>query len=310
MEYVKGQPYFCQDVEKIKQYPYLNEDIIYDILIIGGGIDGAILNFYLSQNYDVALVDMSRFARCCTSCATVLLEYQLDDYASDLLQYMTEQDIVDVYKMGLQSIEMIDQFIQKYGNHCHFRKAASFMYTNSIFGVKAIEEEHVFRKKHGFKSQLITKENNIFPFAIQAGIYNSDGGAKFNPYLFAKQMIENSTNQSRLFENTKIIKIIEHENYFEALTNFGNVIKCNKIILATGFNFSLMRDKNLCERDISYTIVTKPIKNLSWKDNALVQDDKSPYHYLRILPDNRLIFGGEDTKFKLKPINDKLAQKK
>lgn len=31
-----------------------------DLLVIGGGIDRAIANFYLSQNYDVVLVDKSR----------------------------------------------------------------------------------------------------------------------------------------------------------------------------------------------------------------------------------------------------------
>lgn len=259
MEYVKGQPYFCQNQEKIKQYPYLNKNIECEILIIGGGIDGAILNYYLSKNHDVVLVDMSRFGRCCTSCATVLLEYQLDDYAQDLLDYISEEEFVDVYKMGLESIEMIDKFIQEHGNHCHFRKAPSFMYTNSIFGIKAIEEEHEFRVKHGFKSKLIHKDNNIFPFPIQAGIYNEDGGAEFNPYLFTKQIIESAKNQNSLYENTNIIKIDEKDDGFEALTSFGNVIKCKKIVLATGFNFSLMKEKNLCERDISYTIVTKPI---------------------------------------------------
>ena len=42
MEYVKGVPYFCSTKEKIKPYPYLNKNISCDILIIGGGIDGAI----------------------------------------------------------------------------------------------------------------------------------------------------------------------------------------------------------------------------------------------------------------------------
>ena len=61
MEYVKGQPYFCQVKDKIKQYSYSDKDIKCDILIIGGGIDGAILNYYLSKKYNVVLVDMARF---------------------------------------------------------------------------------------------------------------------------------------------------------------------------------------------------------------------------------------------------------
>jgi glycine/D-amino acid oxidase-like deaminating enzyme len=91
---------------------------------------------------------------------------------------------------------------------------------------------------------------------------------------------------------------------------FGNMITCKNLILSTGFDFSLMKEKNLIDRVVSYSIVTKPIENLSWKENALVQDDKEPYHYLRILPDNRLIFGGEDTTFKEKEIDLKLAKKK
>lgn len=33
---------------------------------------------------------------------------------------MTEDEIVEVYKMGLKSIEEIYKFIAKFGNYCHF----------------------------------------------------------------------------------------------------------------------------------------------------------------------------------------------
>ena len=55
MEYVKGSPFFCQG-EKIKRYPYLNKDASCEVLIIGGGIVGAIANFYISQKYVQSLL--------------------------------------------------------------------------------------------------------------------------------------------------------------------------------------------------------------------------------------------------------------
>ena len=57
MQYVKGTPYFCKKFKKIKEYPYLNNDITTDVLIVGGGICGAILNYYLSQKFDIVLID-------------------------------------------------------------------------------------------------------------------------------------------------------------------------------------------------------------------------------------------------------------
>ena len=114
MQYVKGVPYFCQNVEYLKQYNYLTSDIKCDILIVGGGICGAILNYYLSQKYDVVLIDKGRIGQNCTSCATAILEYQLDDFYDDLKQELTKQEIIEIYKMGQNSIKKIEKFVKKY----------------------------------------------------------------------------------------------------------------------------------------------------------------------------------------------------
>ncbi len=296
-EFVKGNPFFCQ-FEKLKNYPYLNRNIETDILIVGGGIVGAITNFYLSKHFNVTMVDKSRFGFGYTSCATVLLEYQLDDYADDLLKFMSEEQIVQTYKMGLFSIEKIESFINQYGNFCHFNKRPSLLYTKNIFGKSAIEKEYAFRIKHNFQAKLYDSTNNPFSFDFCAGLYCENGGAEFNPYLFTKQMIENSVNQENLFENTEISTITKTENGYVASTNFHEKIFCKKIIFATGYNFDLFKNPSLCTRNISYTIVTKPVKDINILHNTLLQDDKKPYHYLRLLPDKRIIFGGEDTKFK------------
>ena len=72
----------------------------------------------------------------------------------------------------------------------------------------------------------------------------------------------------------------------------------------------MLNKTELCERFISYSIVTEPVENITWYKNSLVHDCEEPYHYMRILPDDRIIFGGEDTPFKQKPANEKLANKK
>ncbi len=311
MEYVKGEPYFCKAKNKIKNFPYLNKDIKCEILIIGGGINGIILNNYLSENHDVVLVDKSRLGYNCTSSATALLEYQLDDFAEDLSNELTNEEIIKIYKMGLKSIKEICEFIKKNGNFCEFSLKSTLVFTDQILKVKKFKNEYKFREENGFEVKFIDEENNPFPFKIKAGIFCKNGGAEFNPYLFCKQMIETSYNQSKIFENTEIDSIYKEDDKIIAKTNFGNKITCKKIIISTGFNETLTPQKNLSEKFISYSIVTNPIDNFDWYDKCLIQDFKDPYHYLRLLPDNRIIFGGEDTKYNIKkPINEKLALKK
>ena len=81
-------------------------------------------------------------------------------------------------------------------------------------------------------------------------------------------------------------------------------------ILATGFNMELFQDENLMQRFVTYTIVTNPLKNIQWKNNATIHDNQKPYHYLRKLPDDRLIFGGEDIQFKKQNYSKTKCEKK
>ena len=312
METVKGVPFFTQAQERLKQYPYVDKDLECEILIIGGGIDGAIANFYLSKNHDVVLVDKSKIGFGCTSCATALLEYQLDEFASDLLPCLTENEIVKIYQMGIDSIQKIKDFVRIYGNKCHFFERPTFLYTDNNFSSPPVTQEFNFRRKNGFDCELITETNNPFPFKVASGIFCEHGGCEFNPYLFTKQMIENSKNQKGIFENTKIEKIEKcGDGNFIAHTNFGNVIKCQKIIIATGFNWEVIDENDLCERFVSYSIVTKPEPSLNYYKQALVHNTKSPYNYMRTLPDGRIIFGGEDLPFnEKKGITEKAAEKK
>ncbi len=310
MEYVKGKPYFTDCKSRIKQYPYLNDDKYCDILIIGGGIDGAIANYYLSQKYDVVLVDKGRLGFGCTSCATALLEYQLDDFASDLKPYMSEKEICLAYKMGLSAIDKISGFIEQYGNKCEFNLRPTFLFSNSFFSKQKLKDEYDFRIKNGFICDYFDESNNPFPFAIKSGIFASNGGCEFNPYLFEKMMIENAKNQENIFENTCIKEIEKSHLGFTVSTNYGEKIYCKKILIATGFNWEILKTKDLCERFVTYSVVTKPLENFSWYHSAIIHDATTPYHYFRLLPDNRIIFGGEDTVYNGDGIKEKLSEKK
>lgn len=298
MQTVCGNPFFVDNVEKLKQYPYLDKDLSCEILIVGSGIDGAILNSHLSQKHDVALVTKSRIGFGASSVATALLEWQLDDFCDDLKKDLTSEQVCNIYNMGLSSIEKIEKFIKKHGNLCHFQKKSAFLFTNSIFQKKAVEKEHEFRKRNGFDSTLFTKQNNPYSFPIQAGLFSQNGGAEFNPYLFTKQMIESSKNQNKIFENTEIIHVENGKEKIVATSAFGEKIYCNKIIYATGFDYNLYSHKSLCDLFVSYSIIICVPEDFSWFDCSLMQDNLSPYHYFRFVEKGLIIFGGEDTPYR------------
>lgn len=296
MQSVKGNPYFVNNVEKIKSYDYLKQDICCDILIIGGGIDGAVANYFLSKNYDVSLVEKSRLGHCATSCATSLLEYQLDSFSFQLKHLLSQSQLIQVYRAGIYGLDKMSSLIHSLNFKCEFSQTPTLLYSNCILDRPKIQREFNFRIKQGFDCSFITKTNNPFSFKIDSGILCANGGT-IQPYLFEKMLIENSKNQSKIYENTQIVKINKLNNRYVCHTSYGEKIFCKEVILATGFNFDLSKNATrLCKRYISFTVVTAPL--LHPPALPLVQDCLNPYHYLRTLKDNRLIYGGEDIPFK------------
>lgn len=312
IHYVKGKPYFSDAEQKIKQYPYLNQNMDCEVLIIGGGINGAIANYYFSgENIDTILIEKNKIGYTSTACATALLEYQLDDHAEDLNKYLNKKDVVNAYHIGLEALLEIDNIIKKLGNHCEYSRRNTLSYTLEKCEVKELKKEYEFRKQNNFNVEFLLQENNPFPFKIEAGLLAKDKGAQFNPYLFTKQLIEKSKNQNKIFENTEAIKIEKLTNgKMKVVLRYGFEIICDKIICSTGYNTTLFTHDKLCEKLITYSIVTNVIKNFSWEDKAMLQDNSDPYHYIRLTDDNRLVIGGEDIAFKNDIMKEKKAKKK
>lgn len=312
MEYVKGKPYFTDTTQKIKQFDYLAENIDTEVVIVGGGISGLITLYnFAKQGIECVLIEKSRLGYCSTSCATALLEYQLDDFAHELYGSLNSKDIVSAYNLGLQSLDKIDEFIAKYGNRCEYSRKDTIVFTQDQSQMPLLCKEYEYRRDNGFKVSLFNEFNNPFQFPIKAGLYAPKGGGDFNPYLFCQQMVEVGVELGgKIYENTLAKEIVYTSNGVKIITNYGIEINAKKLICATGYNTKLFTNKKLCDKFITYTIVTSPIKNFEWYNNALMQDALKPYHYIKLTKDNRIVLGGEDIKFWFDTINDKIAKYK
>jgi len=94
-QYVQGDCIFTRINKTIKQYEYLTEDIETEVIIIGGGVTGAILGYYFSKNdINCVILEKSRIGHGSTSITTSLLEYELDSNAMELKAYTSMINMV------------------------------------------------------------------------------------------------------------------------------------------------------------------------------------------------------------------------
>lgn len=299
-EYVKGDCIFTRINKVDKQYDYLTEDIETDVIIVGGGVTGAILGYYFSENnINAVILEKSRIAHGSTSITTSLLQYELDSNAMELKANTTLDNIEKSYKLGIKALEEIDKFIKIHGNNCDYKKLDSLLYTAKELEISELKQEYNFRKSCGLPVEFLDKDNNPLLFDIKAGVLSKGGGASFDPYKYTNELIKVSIkNNLKVYENTEVVKVNYNSDNVIAETVYGHKVKGKIIIIATGYNTNLFTSRAFGIKTTTFNVATKPIENLDEVYKELViRDNKDPYNYFRTTSDNRILIGGEDINF-------------
>jgi glycine/D-amino acid oxidase-like deaminating enzyme len=312
IQYVQGDCIFTRLNRLPKQYEYLTEDIDTDVIIVGGGVTGAILGYYFTKNnINTVILEKSRIAHGSTSITTSLLQYELDSNAMNLKSYTSMDNIIRSYELGIKALDEIEEFINEHGNTCDFKRVDSFLYTAKDIEKKEIEEEYKVRKRNGLNVEFIDKDNNPFSFDVKAGVLSKGGGAQFDPYRFTHALLKVSCEKgARVYENTEVVDVKYSKNGVTVETTYGHKVKGRIVIVATGYNTSLFTKRAFGIKTTTFNVATKPINNIEdiYKQ-VVVRDNEDPYNYLRTTSDNRIIIGGEDINFIPDIFNEELCNK-
>jgi len=312
IQYVQGECIFRRISPLPRQYDYLTENVETDVIIVGGGVTGAILGYYFSkQKIKAVILEKSRIAHGSTCISTSLLQYELDSNAMALKSYTTIPNILKSYELGIKALDEIEEFIAENGNTCDFKRVDGLYYTAKDTETKEIEQEYKLRKENGFKVEFIDKETNPFSFDVKAGLLSKGGGAQLNPYKFTHALLEVGSSMGlNVYENTEVLDVRYSEQGVTAETVFGHKVKGKLIIVATGYNTHLFTKRVFGTKTTAFNVATKPIDNLEdILKGVIVRDNEATYHYFRTTSDNRIIFGGEDTKFLPDILNEELCTK-
>lgn len=306
---------------KIYSYEPLKENITCDILIVGGGIMGALLAYQLSENNEkgltIALVEKDEIAKGSTSASTALLIYGLDVGLNELIELVGSEKAVRAYKVSLASVKEIKKIIKKIGVDCCYQEKKTLYLSGSSEDVEDLRKEYQTLKKNDFKVDYVEAKELKEKYGIdrEAGIIYHEG-AEVDPYKLTHELIKKSQkNGVKIYEHTDIAeREVGDRNTCEKgiLTTSGFIIKTCDLVFATGYESQNYLGQNLVDLKSSYVIASNPLPLLPshWLRDYLVWETSRPYLYVRTTPDNRIIVGGEDEEVVDPKARDALLSKK
>ena len=295
-------------------YPKLEKDIKTDVLVLGGGISGALTAHYLiREGIDCTLIDARTIGLGSTCASTSLLQYEIDTPLHELIKMVGEKNAVRSYKLGVSAITKLSELATKTGMK-DFEMKKSLYYAAYKKDIAFLEKEFEARKKYGFKVKWIDEDQVFkqFGFSCPGGIL-SDVAAATDSYLLTHHLLQyNIPKGLVVYDRTPVVSIKHNRFNIQLKTQEKFIITAKKLVYATGYEVVDFISKPIVKLTSTYAVASEasnsPIK--PGKSDVLIWNTAKPYLYFRSTNDNRIIVGGRDEEFFSHIKRDKLIPQK
>jgi glycine/D-amino acid oxidase-like deaminating enzyme/nitrite reductase/ring-hydroxylating ferredoxin subunit len=282
-------------------YASVNENIITDVCIIGGGITGLTTAYRLiCEGKKIVLIEDGKIGSGETGRTSAHLTNVLDDRFYELERVHGKENAHLAVASHATAINYIEEVVLKEKIECEFLRVDGYLFPDKKKSQKIIEKEFAAAIRLGLTAEIVENPpKNTFDMY---GCLKFPNQAQFHPMKYLMQLAQiiikkggkiYENTQAKKFENGLPVRIYTKENFVitaDALVIATNVPVNNRVVVHTKL-----------EPKRTYAIGT-----LIPKDSllsALYWDTATPYHYIRIHKGDYkynhkeydlLITGGED----------------
>ncbi len=286
----KLKPFWLDDVAPTER-PTLPGDIEADLVIVGGGYSGlwtAVQAKERDPERSVVILEAHTVGWAASGRNGGFCEPSLT-HGDENGESRWPEEMEQLKRLGTQNIDEIEQTVARYGMDVNFERVGSLTVAVEPHQVAALEGEDLMDAD-----------------AIQALVHSptylagqSDGGdtALVHPGKLAFELARVATQLGvTIFENSPVLGI----GAGPVVRTAGGSVKAKKVALATNVFPSLLRRNALMTVPVyDYSLVTEPLtdaqmESIGWKGREGIADMGNQFHYYRLTPDNRILFGGYD----------------
>lgn len=314
MDLKSGYPFWAVKNGLMHRFPRLERDLRCDVVIIGGGITGALIADELGRHgHDVAVVEQRDIGWGSTAASTALLQYEIDTHMVDLAARYGEADASLAYRSCVKAIDDLQERARRVRN-VDFQRAKSLYIASSRRHVSSLRQEHALRTKHGIDVRWLAPGEIQERFGFAApGAMLSSGAARVDPYRLAYSLLWALHQKgASIFDRTAISSMRVGARGVKLSTGQGHELSARHVVIAAGYASQLWLKQRVSRNHSSYAFITDPLSDssLGALKRTMVWESARPYTYLRCTGEGRLLVGGEDDDSDVPAVRDRKVDKK
>lgn len=287
--------------------PVLSGNRSVDVAVIGGGYTGLLSAYYLAteHNIDVCVLEANQigFGASARNAGFVLKGSGRLGYKQMAARWDLDT-AKGIYHEFSEAVSRVDGLINEFNIDCepqqkgylkvaHNKKALEQLQSAAGFIRRELGEDAEFITANRFKTEFMNHQQAFGALRLADGF----GVNPLKLLLGYKSMLQGKSVD--LYENTCVIDWLTEGNQHRLITAKGE-IRANKVITAGNAYTPKSFSSNIDNRYLpilSNVIVTEPLSeqellSCGLNTHQVTMDTRILKYYYRLLPDNRLLFGG------------------
>ena len=303
MDLTSGYPFWPINDGLIQTYPKLDGDASCRVVVLGGGITGALVAHHLIEaGIETMILDKRDIASGSTSASTALLQYEIDTTLADLTDMRGADVASRAYLASRDAIDKLAAIASRLPDDTGFERKKSLYLASKKRHRKVLRKEWEMRRAIGIEVDWLDESDiaERFAFRRPAALLSHDA-AQVDAYAFTHALLRDACRRGlRVFDRTDVSGIEPASDGVTLTTADGCIVRADRMVFATGYETHAFLKRKVARLISTYAIATEPLASLSgWgEDQCLIWEHRRPYLYLRTTSDNRIILGGEDEDFR------------
>lgn len=315
MDLKSPEPFWLVKNGLLDSYPSLREDIDCEILIVGGGITGALIAHQcIADGYDTVLIDKREIGYGSSSATTSMLQYEIDVPLYELSDLIGAEKAVSSYKACSRAIDQLEDIAKIITSQAGFERKESLYFAAKRNDVAGLKKELEARAAAGFDVRWISKDELSQRFGLEktyGGILSQQGASVDAFCLLHELLTYNQRMGLRVFDRTELQKVRHRKEHNCCTVASGAKIRTQKVVYCVGYESQHMIKERFVNLLSTYAIVSEVDANACKAiENLLIWNTAVPYLYMRCTDDGRVLVGGGDEKFRNPKRRDALLARK
>ena len=314
MELTSDYPFWSIRNGLPANYPSLDRDLQCDVVVIGGGITGALVAFHLAEaGVQTVLLDKRDIGTGSTSASTGLLQYEVDVPLRMLAKRIGFKAAARSYQLCDEAIDKLCRLAGKLKIECGFERRPSLFLASEAEQIAGLREELRLRRSIGLDLDFWSEADieRHFPFSRPAALF-SQHAAQVDPHQLTHGLLAAAARRGlQLFDRTRATRFQPNRTGITVTTEEGFMVKARRAVMAAGFeSMTYVRGEGGTLKS-TYALISEPAGQIKgWFRRSLIWESSLPYLYLRTTSDQRIIVGGEDVDLVRAPARDALICRK